>query len=65
MFLGDLLVKLLTALVRGFWHAVNVKRSAPSENHTATEYADAFLFADKEARTSDSTPPSILDSHRR
>jgi hypothetical protein len=63
MFLGDLLMKLLTALGRGFWRAVNVKLSAPSDKHTATEYADALLFADTNEGASDSTPPSILDSH--
>ncbi len=53
MFLVDLLVKLLRAL----WRAMNVKRSAPDEKHTATEYADAFLFADEDPNSSDS--PSI------
>ena len=62
MFLGDLLLKLFEGLWRGFWRAVNVKRTAPEESHTATDYADAFLFGDEDRNTPDSSaPPSILD----
>lgn len=65
MFLADLLFALLGKLWRGFCHAVNVKLSAPAENHTATEYADALLFGEDDPVTSDSSPLSILDSNRR
>jgi hypothetical protein len=61
MFLGDLLLKLIEGLWRGFWRAVNVKRTAPQEEHTPTDYADAFLFRDEDRDTPDSSsPPSIL-----
>jgi hypothetical protein len=62
-FLFDLLVK----VVKGIWRAVNVKRTAPGEHHTATEYADAFLFPEEEDenRSNSSNPPSILDPRRR
>jgi hypothetical protein len=58
--LVDLLVKLVKALWSGLRRVANVKRSAPEEHPTATDYADAFLFADNDPNTSDSTPPSIL-----
>ncbi len=55
-----------TISAAGLRNAVNVKRAAPEETHTATEYADAFLFADEYPNASESTsPPSILDSRRR
>jgi len=64
MFLADLLIT-LGKLWRGVCRAVNVKRSAPAENHSATEYADALLFGGDELTSSDSSPPSILDSKPR
>ena len=65
MFLADFLFALLGKFWRGLCRAVNVKRSAPGENHTATEYADALLFGKDDPPTLDSSPPSILDSNRR
>lgn len=65
MFLADLLFALMGKFRRGVCRALNVKRSAPAENHTATEYADALLFGEDDPVTSDSLPPSILDSNRR
>lgn len=67
MFLDDLLLKLVRRVWRGLWHAVDVKRSAPEQNHTATEYVDAFLFADEDEDSDpqDSpAPPSILGKRR-
>jgi hypothetical protein len=62
MFLDDLTIKFFRWFWKGAWRAVNVKRSAPKEEHTATDYADAFLFADEEPNISDRrSPPSILD----
>ena len=61
LFLVDVPLKLVRRIWTGFSHALNVKRSAPEEGHTATEYLDAFLFADEDPHTSDSSsPPSIL-----
>jgi hypothetical protein len=60
---ADLLVKLVKALWSGLGRVANVKHSAPEEHHTATEYADAFLFTDNHPNTSDSTPPSIPGRH--
>ena len=55
-------VSLFEEIAKGIWRAVNVRRKAPEEEHTATDYADAFLFADEEPNTSDRrSPPSILD----
>jgi hypothetical protein len=54
----DLLFDFLLKLVKGIWRAVNVKRTAPEEHHTATEYADAFLFPEEEDenRSNSSSP---------
>ena len=52
----DLLFDLLLKLAKGIWRAVKVKRTAPEEPHTATEYADAFLFPEEE----ESNPSKLL-----
>ncbi|MFZ0733168.1 MAG: hypothetical protein WAM79_12645 [Candidatus Sulfotelmatobacter sp.] len=58
----DMLFDLLVEFVKGIWRAVKVKRTAPDENHTATEYADAFLFPeDDPGAPNSSDPPTILD----
>jgi hypothetical protein len=62
MFLDDLTIKFFRWFWRGVGRAVNVKRSAPEEEHRATDYADAFLFADEDPNTSDRRSPlPILD----
>ena len=57
-------VDLLLKLVGGVWRAVNVKRAAQEDQHTATEYADAFLFPVQDTSSDPSSPPSILDNRR-
>jgi hypothetical protein len=57
----DLLFDLLVKFVKGIWRAVKVKRTAPDENHTATEYADAFLFPEDPVASNSPDPPTMLD----
>ncbi len=62
----ELLVKFGTEIWRAICRVVDVKRNTPKEHHTATEYADAFLFKEEEDRNSSdsSSPPSILGGQR-
>lgn len=48
-----LIVDLLTPLFRALWRVVNVWRKTPEQSHTATEYADAFLFPEEVTRPAD------------
>jgi len=44
----ELLVKFCKEILRAIWRVVDVKRHTPEEHHTATEYADAFLFGEED-----------------
>jgi hypothetical protein len=62
--MGDLIVSMVVSLAKGIRHVVNVWRQAPEQSHTATEYADAFLFPEDDSASSDSSHPlSIRDPH--
>lgn len=50
----EMLFRLIRAVVTGIWRAINVKRQGEGDRHSATEYADAFLFDDKDRTDSDS-----------
>jgi hypothetical protein len=66
--IADLLLQFLGSVWRGLRRALQLRRSAPEESHTATEYADAFLVSNEGADPKDvdsSSPPSILASPRR
>ena len=62
---AGLLLQFLGSVWRGLRRALQLRRSAPEESHTATEYADAFLFSNKGEDPKDaysSSAPSILGS---
>ncbi|PYX44101.1 MAG: hypothetical protein DMG79_21170 [Acidobacteria bacterium] len=59
-----LLLGLLVKLFEGIGRAMKLKRTAPGEHHTLTDYADAFLFPKEEELADSSNPPSILDARR-
>jgi hypothetical protein len=64
---AKLLLDLLVELVKAARRAVRVKRTAPEERHTFTEYADAFLFPEEEEddnRSNQSSSLSILEARR-
>jgi hypothetical protein len=42
--MGGLIVSILVNLAKGVRRVVNVRRKAPEQSHTGTEYADALLF---------------------
>lgn len=45
--MSDLIVVGVLILGAALWRAIKVKKDAPKQKHSVTEYADAVLFPDE------------------
>lgn len=48
--MSDLIVVGVLILGAGIWRAIKVKKNAPKQKHSVTEYADAVLFPDEKKK---------------